>query len=217
MSNTIPASSESSKDPEEASEGVDLNSDDDDGDEKDVPDGQPPQTKKRNHKDGKTKNEQASIPEEAGDQVQAPKRPVLQFKNHKGVKKSSDPESAVGDKEQTHTAQTEHIKSHKGPKKSKGPRNAETNGDKKEASNEKTEKVKGHKSAKRSDGPKSAGVSGDKIDTPDEQTEQTSHKKKPTDKIKKSGSKSTSVIKEKKPVSDNKRKRKWQFKLRRDW
>ncbi|XP_047082422.1 26S rRNA (cytosine-C(5))-methyltransferase NOP2B-like [Lolium rigidum] len=218
MSNTIPASSESSKDPEEAAEGVDANSDDED--EKDVPDEQPPQLKKRNRKDGKKKNEQASIPEEAENQNQAPEKPAKQLKNHKGLKKSSGPKSVEmnGDKEGTHTEQTEHVKSYKGSKKNNGPRNAEMNGDKKEASSEQAERrVKVHKSVKKSSGPKSAGVSGDKTETPDEQTEQISHKKKRSDKIKKSGSKSTSEIKEKKPVSDNKRKRKWQFKLRRDW
>ena len=218
MSNTIPASSDSSKDPEEADEGVDLNGDGED--EKDVPDVQPPQLKKRNHKDGKKKNEQASIPEVAADQRQAPERPAKQLKNQKGKNKSGPKIVEMnGDKEETHTEQTEHVKSHKGGKKSNGPRNAEKNGDKKGPSNEQTEQVKGHKSAKRSNGPKSAGVIGDKIDTPDEQTEQTSHKKKPSDKTKKSGSKSTSGIKEKKPAAEggNKRKRKWQFKLRRDW
>ncbi|KAM3243297.1 hypothetical protein ACQJBY_055322 [Aegilops geniculata] len=220
MSNTIPASSESSKEPEEAAEGV-VDPNHDEEDEKDVPDGQ--STKSKNHKQGKKKNEQASIPEGEGDQSQAPERPAKHLKSNKGMKKSSGPKSAEmnGDKKETRDEQTEHVKSKKGSKKSKGPKNAGMDVDEKETPSEQTEEVKSHKGAKRSNGPKSAGINGEKKDVPEEQTEQTSHKKKHvSDKIKKSGSKSTSGTKEKKPVSNEgskKRKRKWQFKLRRDW
>ncbi|KAM3225383.1 hypothetical protein ACQJBY_058262 [Aegilops geniculata] len=220
MSNTIPASSESSKEPEEAAEGV-VDPNHDEEDEKDVPDGQ--STKSKNHKQGKKKNEQASIPEGEGDQSQAPERPAKHLKSNKGVKKSSGPKSAEmnGDKKEKRDEQTEHVKSQKGSKKSKGPKNAEMDVDEKETPSEQTEEVKSHKGAKRSNGPKSAVTNGEKKDVPEEQTEQTSHKKKHvSDKIKKSGSKSTSGTKEKKPVSNEgskKRKRKWQFKLRRDW
>ncbi|CAL4885097.1 unnamed protein product [Urochloa decumbens] len=74
------------------------------------------------------------------------------------------------------------------------------------------------KDAMQTDGPESTESNGDGKEVLQEQTKKTGQKKKfASDKTKKFGPKSTSGTKEKKPVSDKKRKRKWQFKLRRDW
>ncbi|OEL38369.1 putative 28S rRNA (cytosine-C(5))-methyltransferase [Dichanthelium oligosanthes] len=79
--------------------------------------------------------------------------------------------------------------------------------------------LKNHKKdAMETDGPESTETNEDVKEVRHEQTKQTGNKKKiASDRTKKFAPKSTSVIKEKKPVSDKKRKRKWQFKLRRDW
>ncbi|PAN07972.1 hypothetical protein PAHAL_1G377000 [Panicum hallii] len=74
------------------------------------------------------------------------------------------------------------------------------------------------KDAMETDGPESTETNGDGKEVHLEQTKQKGHKRKfDPDRTKKLGPKSTSGIKQKKPVSDKKRKKKWQFKLRRDW
>ncbi|RLN08254.1 25S rRNA (cytosine-C(5))-methyltransferase nop2-like [Panicum miliaceum] len=74
------------------------------------------------------------------------------------------------------------------------------------------------KDSMETDGPESTETNGDGKEVHLEQTKQKGHKRKfDSDRTKKLGPKSTSGIKEKKPVSDKKRKKKWQFKLRRDW
>jgi 25S rRNA (cytosine2870-C5)-methyltransferase len=79
-------------------------------------------------------------------------------------------------------------------------------------------KLSKDKGKRKADSPKSTETNVDGKEVIHEKTEQTSHKKKSaTDGTKISGPKSASGTKEKKPVSDKKRKRKWQFKLRRDW
>lgn len=68
------------------------------------------------------------------------------------------------------------------------------------------------------DGPESTETNGDGKEEQREQTKQTSHKRKiDSDKTKKSGPVSFSGVQEKNQVSGKKTKRKWQFKLRRDW
>lgn len=68
------------------------------------------------------------------------------------------------------------------------------------------------------DGPESTEKNGGGKEVHQEKTKQAGHKKKiASDGTKKFGPKNPTGIKEKKPVSDKKRKRKWQFKLRRDW
>ena len=68
------------------------------------------------------------------------------------------------------------------------------------------------------DGPESTETNGDGKEEHHEQTKQTNHKRKfASDRSKKSGPESFSGVKEKKQVGDKKPKRKWQFKLRRDW
>jgi len=68
------------------------------------------------------------------------------------------------------------------------------------------------------DGPESTETNGDGKEEHHEQTKQTNHKRKfASDRSKKSGPESFSAVKEKKQVGDKKPKRKWQFKLRRDW
>ncbi|GJM86687.1 hypothetical protein PR202_ga02571 [Eleusine coracana subsp. coracana] len=75
-----------------------------------------------------------------------------------------------------------------------------------------------HKGKRKSDGPKSTETNGDVKEVNNEKTDKTRHKKKyALDGTEQSGPKSTSGTKEKKPVSDKKRKKKWQFKLRREW
>lgn len=79
-------------------------------------------------------------------------------------------------------------------------------------------RVPDKKDVMETDGPESTETNGDGKEVHREETKQTGQKKKlASDRTKKFGPKSTSGLKEKKPVSDKKRKRKWQFKLRRDW
>ncbi|CAN6328031.1 unnamed protein product [Urochloa humidicola] len=107
------------------------------------------------------------------------------------------------------------MKNHKVMKKTtKGSVAKET----KHVSDRAAKHLKNHKKdAMETDGPESTETNGDGKEVHQEQSKRTGHKKKfALDKTKKFGPKS-SGIKEKKPVSDKKRKRKWQFKLRRDW
>lgn len=77
------------------------------------------------------------------------------------------------------------------------------------------------KDTKETDGPESTETNGDGKEVCPEQTKQTSYKKKfasiTSDRTKKSGPKNSLGIKEEKQVGEKKPKRKWQFKLRRDW
>ena len=74
------------------------------------------------------------------------------------------------------------------------------------------------KDAMETDGPESTETNGDGKEVHLEQNKKKGPKRKiASDRTKKLDPKSTSGIKEKKPVSDKKRKKKWQFKLRRDW
>ncbi|KAL6911400.1 hypothetical protein ACP4OV_000205 [Aristida adscensionis] len=92
-------------------------------------------------------------------------------------------------------------------------------GDHKRVTDGRAKQLKNHKKGtKERDGPKSTETNGDVKEVHHEQTKQRGLKTKPaSDRSKKFGPKSSSGTKEKKPVSDKKRKRKWQFKLRRDW
>jgi len=74
------------------------------------------------------------------------------------------------------------------------------------------------KDAMETDGPEKTETNGDGKEVHLEQNKKKGPKRKiASDRTKKLDPKSTSGIKEKKPVSDKKRKKKWQFKLRRDW
>ena len=74
------------------------------------------------------------------------------------------------------------------------------------------------KDAMETDVPEKTETNGDGKEVHLEQNKKKGPKRKiASDRTKKLDPKSTSGIKEKKPVSDKKRKKKWQFKLRRDW
>ncbi|XP_062220167.1 26S rRNA (cytosine-C(5))-methyltransferase NOP2B-like [Phragmites australis] len=118
-----------------------------------------------------------------------PDEPPVQMKNHKEFKKTDERSSITNE-----------------------------TGDNKRVPDRPAKQVKNDKGTKKTDGRKSTETNGDGEEVHRGQTEQTSHKKKSaSDRTKKIGPKSSSGIKEKKPVSDKKRKKKWQFKLRRDW
>ncbi|TKW41339.1 hypothetical protein SEVIR_1G307600v4 [Setaria viridis] len=130
-----------------------------------------------------------AVPEEQEQEKGVPDKDekAVRMKNHKETKKSNKERSVP--KETTHVPDrpAKHLKKQK-------------------------------KDAMETDGPESTEKNGDGKEVHQEQTKQAGHKKKfASDRTKKFGPKSTSGIKEKKPVSDKKRKRKWQFKLRRDW
>ncbi|KAJ1280787.1 hypothetical protein BS78_04G259400 [Paspalum vaginatum] len=109
------------------------------------------------------------------------------------------------------------VKSHKRSKKTtRGTSVTKETGDHTRIPNKPAKHLKSH--TKETDGPESTETKEDGKEVHREQTKQTSHKRKfASDGTKKFGPKRTSGIKEKKPVSDKKRKKKWQFKLRRDW
>uniref|UniRef100_A0A0A9DLZ9 SAM-dependent MTase RsmB/NOP-type domain-containing protein n=1 Tax=Arundo donax TaxID=35708 RepID=A0A0A9DLZ9_ARUDO len=124
------------------------------------------------------------------DERTVPEQPPVQKKNHKEDKKTNERVTIIeetGDHKRTPDGLAKLIGNHR-------------------------------KGTKKTDGPKSTGTNVGRKEVHRGQTEQTSHKKKSaSDGTKKFGPKSTSGVKEKKPVSDKERKRKWQFKLRRDW
>lgn len=112
---------------------------------------------------------------------------AVQMKNRKGTKKTNKGANITKETKHVPDRPAKHIKNHK-------------------------------KDALETDGPESTEPYVDGKEVHREETKQTGQKKKSTsDRTKKFGPKSTSGLKEKKPVSDKKRKRKWQFKLRRDW
>lgn len=128
---------------------------------------------------------------------------------------SNEQETGVPDKDE----KTVEIKNHKNVTNIRTSVTKE-NGSHKRESNKPGKHLKKNKNnaTKEIDGSESSETNRGGKEEHREQTKKMSHKRKfASDRSKKSGPESFSGVKEKRQVSDKKRKKKWQFKLRRDW